>query len=151
MDDLNQMRSLVKQAKREEHRASNDMFNHEHHANHAQSQLETCLNYKEECLNGLQTAKDSGLSIVQIRECRLLVQYLDSVVETREDKVDISLENYENARLVWQKKQDYLKRLKQALQQLEEENNDQDREQDQMINDNRLTHSKTYRVYDQKK
>ncbi len=145
MDDINQMRRLVKQAKREECRASNDMYIHENHAHHEQSQLETCLTYKEECLNGLKTAKDSGLSIVQIRECQLLVQYIDSVVETRQYKADICQENYEDAKVVWQEKQDSLENLKQALKKLQAEYGEQ------MLNDIKPTHDRTYRVYDGRK
>ena len=147
MDDINQIRNRVALAKREERRASNDMYNHKHRANHEQSQLETCLTYKEECLNGLKTAKDSGLSVVQIRECQLLVQYLDSVVETRQYKADISQENYENAEAEWQEKQDSLENLKQELHKLEADNNDQD----ELIDDNRLTHKKSYKVYKRQK
>ena len=143
MDDINQLRSRVALAKREERRASNDMYNLEHRANHEQSQLDTCLTYKEECLNGLKTAKDSGLSIVQIRECQLLVQYIDSVVETRQYKADISQENHQKAEAVWQEKQESLENLKQALHKLEVENNDQD----EQIDDNRLAYNKTYTVY----
>ena len=145
MDDINQIRSRVALAKREERRASNDMSNHKHRANHEQSQLETCLTYKEECLNGLKSAKDSGLSVVQIRECQLLVKYLDSVVETRQYKADISQENYEKAEAVWQEKHDSLGTLQQELHKLEADNNDQD----ELIDDNRLTHKKTYKVYKQ--
>ncbi len=105
------------------------------------------LTYKEECLNGLKTAKDSGLSVVQIRECQLLVQYLDSVVETRQYKADISQENYENAEAEWQEKQGSLENLKQELHKLEADNNDQD----ELIDDNRLTHKKSYKVYKQQK
>lgn len=143
MDDINQIRSRVALAKREERRASNDMSNHKHRANHEQSQLETCLTYKEECLNGLKSAKDSGLSVVQIRECQLLVKYLDSVVETRQYKADISQENYEKAEAVWQEKNDSMENLQRELHKLEADNNDQD----ELIDDNRLTHKKTYKVY----
>ena len=145
MDDINKMRKLVNQAKREECRASNDMYSHENQANHEQSQLETCLTYKEECLNGLRTAKDSGLSVVQIRECQLLVQYIYSVVETRQYKADISQENYQQARVVWQKKQDSLGSLKQALKKLEAEYGEH------MTDEIKPVHDKIYRVYDGRK
>ena len=145
MDDINHMRTLVNQEKREECRASNDMYIHENQANHEQSQLETCLTYKEECLNGLKTAKDSGLSVVQIRECQLLVQYVDSVVETRQYKADISQENYQEAKAVWQKKKASLESLKQALKKLKAELGEQ------MIDDNKPDQGKTYRVYNGRK
>lgn len=147
MDDINQIHSRVALAKREERRASNDMHNHKQRANHEQSQLETCLTYQEECLSGLKIAKDSGLSVVQIRECQLLVQYLDSVVETRQYKADISQENYNKAEAEWQEKHDSMENLKQELHKLEEENNDQD----EVIDDNSLTHKKSYKVYKQQK
>ncbi len=146
MDDINQIRNRVALAKREERRASNDLHNHKHRADHEQSQLETCLTYKEECLNGLKTAKDSGLSVVQIRECQLLVQYLDSVVETRQYKADISQENYKKAEVEWQETNDSMESLKQELHKFEEENNDEI----ELIDDNRLTHKKSYKVYKQK-
>jgi len=146
VDDINQIRNRVALAKREERRASNDMHNHKHRADHEQSQLETCLTYKEECLNGLKTAKDSGLSVVQIRECQLLVQYLDSVVETRQYKADISQENYKKAEVEWQETNDSMESLKQELHKFEEENNDEI----ELIDDNRLTHKKSYKVYKQK-
>ncbi len=144
MNDINQMRRLVDQAKREECRASNDMYMHENQANHEQSQLETCLTYKQECLNGLKTAKDSGLSIVQIRECQLLVQYIDSVVETRQYKADISQENYEEAKVVWQEKQDSLENLKQVLKKLEAESGEQ------VTDDIKPVHDRNYRVYNRR-
>jgi flagellar biosynthesis chaperone FliJ len=150
MDDINQIRSLVNQAKREERKASNDLYNYQHRAKHEQSQLDTCLSYRAECLNGLKTAKESGLSVVQIRECQLLVKYLDSVVETRQYKADISQEDYAKAEAVWQEKQDSLKNIKQVLQKLETENNDQQMESERMVQNNRSAHNNTYRLYNEK-
>ncbi len=141
--DLKRMRSLVNQAKRIERRSSNDMYSFEQLAKRQQSQLECCLNYKEESLNGLQSAKDSGLSLMQIRECRLLVEYLDSVLETRQYKADISQENYENAKILWQENHEYLQSLKKKLQQLEKENSER------MIDDIKPVHNKTYRTYNE--
>ncbi len=140
-EELRDMRNLVNQAKRIERRASNNMYSYKNQAMHQQSQLEDCLNYKEESLNGLKSAKDSGLSFVQIRECNLLLEYLDSVLETRQYKADISQENYENAKILWQEKQEHLQKLKDALQQLEIENSER------MIDDIKPTHNKTYRTY----
>ncbi len=82
---------------------------------------------------------------MQIRECQLLIKYLDSVVETRQYKADISQENYEKAEAVWQEKHDSMENLQQELHKLEADNNDQD----ELIDDNRLTHKKTYKVYKQ--
>ncbi len=141
MQELKEMRSLVSRAKREETRAGNDMYICEQQAKRQQSQLEDCLNYKEESVNGLLTAKDSGLTPMQIRECKLLLEYLDSVLETRQYKADVSQENYEDARQVWHGKHVHWQKLKQDLQQLEVENSER------MIDDIKPTHNKTYRTY----
>ncbi len=142
MDDIKKQRSLVSNARREERRTNNEMYNHEQQANHEQSQLDTCLAYKEECLNGLKTAKASGLSIVQIRECQLLVKYLDSVVETRQYKADITQENYQNAKIEWQEKSEDLTVLKQTLHELEIKNGNK------MVGDGAVNNDRTYQVYD---
>jgi len=139
--ELKRMRSLVSQAKRDERRANNEMSCLEQQSIRQLQQLEDCINYKEDSLNGLQSAKESGLTVIQIRECKLLVEYLDSVMETRQFKADISQENYENARLVWQDKQEHLKKLQQSLQPLEDENNER------MIDDIKPSHDKSYKTY----
>jgi len=144
MGDIKQTRSLVDKAQREERKASNEMYNCEQQALDQQTQLDTCLNYRDECLNGLKTAKQSGLSVVQVRECQLLVQYLDSVVETRQYKADISQENHEKSKQVWQKKKDHFKSLKKELIKMEELNL---QKKELEINDGKIVDSKTYRTY----
>jgi len=144
MGDIKQTRSLVDKAQREERKASNEMYNCEQQALDQQTQLDTCLNYRDECLNGLKTAKQSGLSVVQVRECQLLVQYLDSVVETRQYKADISQENHEKSKEVWQKKNDHYTNLKEELKKMEELNLQQ---KELEINDGKIVDSKTYKTY----
>ncbi len=141
LQQLKEIRSLVSQAKREETRARNDMYSCEQLAKRQQSQLDECLNYKEESVTGLMSAKESGLTPMQVRECKLLLKYLDSVLETRQYKADISQENYESARHVWQEKHSHLKKLKLEMQQLEEENSER------MIDDIKPAYAKTYRTY----
>jgi len=144
MGDIKQTRSLVDKAQREERKASNEMYNCEQQALDQQTQLDTCLNYRDECLNGLKTAKQSGLSVVQVRECQLLVQYLDSVVETRQYKAVISQENHEKSKEVWQKKNDHYTSLKEELKKMEELNLQQ---KELEINDGKIVDSKTYKTY----
>lgn len=102
MDDINQTRSLVNQAKREERIAKNDMHFHENQANHDQEQLDIFLTRKAECLNGLKNVKDSGLSIKLIREYEILIEYLDSALESVRDKLENSQKKYEETKTVWQ-------------------------------------------------
>ncbi len=119
MSDLKETRSLVDKAKREEVKAFNEMVSDEEKAKEQQSQLDTCITYRDECLDGLKSAKSSGLSVVQVRECQLLMQYLDSVVETRQYKADISSESYDKLKSVWKKKNDHFEQLKATLEKQE--------------------------------
>jgi len=119
MSDLSDMKTLVEKAHRDEVKAYNEMSSDEARAIEQQSQLDTCLAYRNECLSGLKNAKTSGLSVVQVRECQLLMQYLDSVVETRQYKADISQENYEKTKVVWDKKNEHYQHLKEAFDQQE--------------------------------
>ena len=116
---------LVEKAHREEVKASNEMYSDEQKALQQREQLDTCLDYRDECLNGLKSAKTSGLSVVQVRECQLLVQYLDTVVETRQYKSDICEEKYETSKRLWQKKNEHYLQLKETLQRLLAEEQEQ--------------------------
>ncbi len=131
MSDLKETRSLVEKAHREEVKAFNKMVSDEEKAKEQQSQLDTCITYRDECLDGLKTAKSSGLSVVQVRECQLLMQYLDSVVETRQYKADISSESYEKLKVVWTQKSEHYEQLKVALEKQEIE--DRERRENTMI------------------
>jgi len=131
MSDLKETRSLTAKAHRQEVKAFNEMVSDEEKAKEQQSQLDTCIAYRDECLNGLKTAKSSGLSVVQVRECQLLMQYLDSVVETRQYKADISNETYEKLKGVWTKKNEHYQQLKDALEKQEIE--DRERRENTMV------------------
>jgi len=144
MEEIKKMRSLVNTAQREERKANNDMANFKQQASQEQEQLDACLRYKQECLYGLKTAKESGLSIVQIRECQLLVKYLDSVVETRQYKADVSQENYDKAKTDWQVKHDSFKELKDTLKKLEKENSER------MVGDDASNDNGTFKEYRRK-
>lgn len=145
MSELSKTRKLAEQAQREERIASDEMSNNEYKATDLQAQLETILQYREECHNGLKTAKESRLSVVQIRECQLLIQYLDTVVETRQYKADISQEKYEDSKITWKKKREHLDNIKEKLELLEaaEEVMSQDAE----INDASDMSGKDYQTY----
>ncbi len=115
MSDNKHMNLLIEKSHREVIRANDEMYYNEQKAKVQREQLETCLDYRDECLNGLKTAKNSGLSVVQVRECQLLVQYLDTVVETRQYKADICEERFEKSKRVWKKKQQHHSDLSETL------------------------------------
>jgi flagellar biosynthesis chaperone FliJ len=121
MSDIKEIKTLVDKAKRDESKAFNEMTSDEVKAGEQKSQLEACQTYREECLEGLKSAKTSGLSIVQIRECQVLMQHLDSVLETRQYKADISQESYEKLKKVWVKKNDHYEQLRETLEKAIEE------------------------------
>ena len=131
MSDLKETRILVDKAKREEVKAFNKMVSDEAKAKEQQAQLDTCITYRNECLDSLKTSKSSGLSVVQVRECQLLMQYLDSVVETRQYKADISIESYEELKSVWTEKNEHYEKLKEILEQMEIE--DRERRENTMV------------------
>lgn len=133
MNEIKKTRSLLEKAQREERKASDEMFNKEQQANEQKTQLDTIIEYRDECLEGLKTAKEARLSVVQVRECQLLVQYLDSVVETRQFKADASQEKYDESRKDWEKKNEHYKKIKETLLKLEA--NDSLQQQSDDIND----------------
>lgn len=96
----------LSRARREERKAESDMSLKQSQADEQKEQLETLLDYRDECVEGLRTAKQSGLTIVQIREYQLLMQHLSVVVEEQQGKVDISQVNYDESKAVWQGKHD---------------------------------------------
>jgi len=145
MSDLKETRSLVEKAQRHEVKAFNEMVSDEEKAKEQQSQLDTCLTYRDECLNGLKTAKSSGLSVVQVRECQLLMQYLDSVVETRQYKADISSESYEKLKVVWTKKNEHFEQLKETLEKQEIE--ERERRENTMVGGDDSDELETYRSH----
>lgn len=117
---------LLTKVRQEEIRASNEMYSDELKVIQQKDQLDTCLNYREESLNGLKSAKSSGLSIVQIRECQLLVQYLDTVVETWQYKTDICEERYEKSKSLWQSKNTSYLDMKKTVKNLADEGADEE-------------------------
>ena len=116
MSDIKEIKVLVEKAQREESKAFNEMTSDEVKAKEQKTQLDKCSTYREECLEGLKSAKTSGLSIVQIRECQVLMQHLDSVMETRQYKADISQESYEKLKKVWAKRSEHYEQLKETLE-----------------------------------
>lgn len=125
MEERKKISTLVEKAHREESKASDKMYSDEQKAIIQREQLDTCLDYRDECLHGLKSAKSSGLSVVQVRECQLLVQYLDTVVETRQYQSDICDENHEKSKKIWTKKNEHYIKLKEQLKEFDSNDSDE--------------------------
>ena len=108
-------RSDLDIARRQESKAYNELEYRTQQAKEQQSQLDSILEYREECLEGLANARETGLTPVHVREYQLLMTHIDSVVETIEYKVNASQNNLDKAQEVWQKKNEYFVQVKDAI------------------------------------
>ena len=122
--DVKIKKSDLERARREECKASNQLEYLERQAEEQKSQLDNWLQYRKECMEGLKTARESGLTPMYMRECQLLVKHVDTTVETIQYKVDASQENYEKSKEVWQKKNEHFKNLKEVIKQQKTVNNE---------------------------
>ena len=108
-------RSDLDIARRQESKAYNELEYRTQQAKEQQSQLDSILEYREECLEGLANARETGLTPVHVREYQLLMTHIDSVVETIEYKVNASQNNLNKAQEVWQKKNEHFVKVKDAV------------------------------------
>ena len=108
-------RSDLDIARRQESKAYNELEYRTQQAKEQQSQLDSILEYREECLEGLANARETGLTPVHVREYQLLMTHINSVVETIEYKVSTSQNNQDKAQQVWQKKNEYFIKVKDAI------------------------------------
>ena len=119
MTNINEIRTHLEQARREDVKAFNELDYCEQRANEQIEQLDTLLSYRDECRNELKTAMESGLTGMYMREYKLLIQHITLSVETKQYKVDVSQVNYEKSKEVWQKKHERFEKLKQVMKQQE--------------------------------
>ncbi len=126
MTDIDEVRTSLDKAKRDERSASSEMRRRDAQAEEQKKQLETLFNHRDECVEGLKKAKESWLTIVQMREYQLLLQHLSTVVEEQQTKVDISQNNYEQARSVWKLKHERCEKLEKLYEQLLAEQREQE-------------------------
>ncbi len=61
------------------------------------SQLDSLLEYKDECINGLANARETELTPVHVREYQLLMKHIDSIVGKIEPSDNARQENIESA------------------------------------------------------
>ncbi len=120
MDDIVHMRKRMERAVREARNAENELGFRETQMEQQKKHLETLLDYRDECVSGLKSAKESGLTIVQMREYQLLLQHLSSVVEEQQYKVDLSQKNYEQVKAVYQEKSQQLEDIRHTMNEMEQ-------------------------------
>lgn len=108
------------QARRQESKAHNELDYRARQAMEQKSQLDSLLQYKDECIEGLKEAKETGLTPVHVRELKLLMVHINSIIETVAYKVDVSQDNYEEAKEVWQQKSEHFEKVKEIKKQKEE-------------------------------
>ncbi len=107
-------RSDLDIARRQESRAYNEMEYRLQQAKEQKSQLDSLLDYRSECMEGLSNAKETGLTAVHVREYQLLMKHINSVVEVIEHKVNASQDNLNKAQETWQQKNEYFTKVKEA-------------------------------------
>lgn len=121
MSNLKATGSVFERARRQENKAHNDLDHCERQAKRQKSQLDDLFKHKDECVSGLKTAKETGMTPVHIRELQLLMAHVNSVIETISFKVDATQAEYEKAKGNWEKKSDELKVIKEEIKKKEEE------------------------------
>ena len=108
------------QARRQESKAHNELDLRARQAMEQKSQLDSLLQHKDECIEGLKIAKENGLPPMHIRELNLLMAHVNSTIETVAYKVDVSQDNYEEAKEVWTQKNECFVKAKELMKQKEE-------------------------------
>ncbi len=104
-------------ARRQESKAYNEREFCSHQAKEQQSQLDSILEYRNECMEGLSNARETGLSPAQVREYQLLMKHINSTVEVIEYKVTATQDNLDKADQVWQKKNEHFVVVKESVKQ----------------------------------
>lgn len=115
MDRFGKDRSDLDIARRQESKAYNELEYRSQQAKEQKSQLDTLLQYRNECMEGLASAKETGLTPAHVREYQLLMKHINSVVEVIEYKVNASQDNLDKAQEVWHQKNEYFIKVKETV------------------------------------
>lgn len=120
MDKLKVADNDFEQARRQESKAHNELDLRARQAMEQKSKLNSLLQHKDECVEGLRVAKENGLPAMHIRELKLLMAHVNSSIETIAYKVDVSQDNYEGAKEAWKQKSEDFEKAKEIKKQKEE-------------------------------
>ncbi len=102
-------------ARRQESKAYNELEVRIQQAKEQKSQLDSLLEYRNECMEGLTNARETGLTPVHVREYQLLMRHINSVVEVIEHKVNASQDNLDKAQEIWHKKNEHFVKVKESI------------------------------------
>jgi len=102
-------------ARRQESKAFNELEFRTQQAKEQKLQLNSLLEYQNECREGLANALEMGLAPVHMREYQLLMKHINSVVQDIEYKVTASQDNLDIANEVWQEKNEKFTEVKQLI------------------------------------
>ena len=119
MDELSDIKKRLQRAIRDVQNAEDELAYRKKLFEEQQKKMTTLLDYRDECMTGLTSAKSSGLSIVQIREYQLLLRHLGSVLDDQSYKIDLCNRNYEQARTSYDEKKALLEQQQKLLEQEE--------------------------------
>lgn len=117
MDKFGKDRTDLDIARRQESKAYNELEYRSQQAKEQRSQLDSLLEYRNECMDGLSNARETGLTPAHVREYQLLMKHINSIVEVIEFKVNASQDNLDKAQQVWQKKNEHFVKVKEAVKQ----------------------------------
>lgn len=112
MADMYKKKSDFDIARQQESKAHNELAYCESQADNQKKQLSETLTYRDECEEALGDAIQMGLTPLHIRELQLLVEHIDTVVETMSYKVDISQDQVSQAKDNWRQQNNILKQVK---------------------------------------
>ena len=102
-------------ASRQESKAFNELEYRTQQAKEQKSQLESLLEYRDECMEGLANARETGLTPVHVREYQLLMKHINSVVEVIEHKVNATQDNLDKAQEIWNEKNEHFVKVKKSV------------------------------------
>lgn len=149
MDESGKDRSDLDIARRQESKAYNELEYRTLQANEQKSQLDSLIDYRNECMDSLANARDTGLTPVHVREYQLLMKHINCVVEDIEYKVNASQDNLEKAKQVWQQKNKHFTKVKEEVRKTKEaEDQSMLEDNDKSSSRNGLTNKKHYGHYD---
>lgn len=115
MGKPSQEKSDLDIARRQESKAYNELEFRIQQAKEQKSQLGSLLEYRDECMEGLTNARETGLTPVHVREYQLLMKHINSVVEVIEHKVNASQDNLDKAQEIWHKKNEHFIKMKESI------------------------------------
>jgi flagellar export protein FliJ len=144
MDESTKDRTSLDIARRQESKAYNELECRTLQANEQKSQLDSLLDYRNECMESLANARDTGLTPVHVREYQLLMKHINSVVEDIEFKVNASQGNLDKAKETWHQKNEHFVKVKEEVRKSKEAEDESLHQDERNISGKNTDTSKKY-------